>query len=81
MAAQGGEPDQAAAGDAVGAQGKRSKQPGADLLQDERFAALFEDRSFAIDERSEEYRALHPNAGACQFRSPPALCALRRLGV
>lgn len=66
MAAQGDEPNQAAAaGDAAAdAPGKRSKRPASDLLQDERFAALFEDRAFAIDERSEEYKALHPNAGA-----------------
>jgi ribosome biogenesis protein ENP2 len=53
-----GEPEQDAPG------GRRQKRPAADLLQDERFAALFEDRAFAIDEKSEEYRALHPNAGA-----------------
>lgn len=31
------------------------------LLEDNRFKALFEDPAFAIDERSEEYRLLHPN--------------------
>ena len=34
------------------------------LLEDERFGAMFTDRAFAIDEASEEYRLLHPNAGA-----------------
>lgn len=34
------------------------------LLEDERFGAMFTDRAFAIDEKSEEYRLLHPNAGA-----------------
>lgn len=32
------------------------------LLEDSRFAAMFEDPAFAIDEKSEEYRQLHPNA-------------------
>ena len=66
-----GEPEQDAAG------GKRQKRPAADLLQDERFAALFEDKAFAIDEKSEEYRALHPNAGAdmqCLLLPVPRAC-------
>lgn len=32
------------------------------LLQDARFKALFEDEAFAVDERSEDYKALHPSA-------------------
>ncbi|KAK2080674.1 hypothetical protein QBZ16_000528 [Prototheca wickerhamii] len=32
------------------------------LLQDSRFKALFEDEAFAVDERSEDYKALHPSA-------------------
>ena len=35
----------------------------AGLLADERFAPMFKDTAFAIDEQSEEYRLLHPNAG------------------
>ena len=31
------------------------------LLEDDRFKVMFEDPEFAIDERSAEYRALHPN--------------------
>ena len=34
----------------------------AGLLKDERFAAMFKDRDFEVDEDSETYRALHPNA-------------------
>lgn len=33
------------------------------LLQDERFAAMFEDAEFAIDTESRTFRELHPNAG------------------
>lgn len=35
-----------------------------DVLSDPRFAAMFEERAFEIDPDSEEYKALHPNAGA-----------------
>lgn len=34
------------------------------LLQDDRFAAMFEDEEFAIDTGSRTFRELHPNAGA-----------------
>ena len=54
---EGEEPDQ-------DARAAARKRPVSDLLQDERFAALFADGSYAIDEQSEEYKALHPNAGA-----------------
>lgn len=43
--------------------GKKDRQPATELLADERFKSLFEDKAFAIDEQSEEYKALHPNAG------------------
>lgn len=39
-----------------------SGAPAPSLLEDDRFKAMFEDPEFAIDERSEEYRILHPNA-------------------
>ena len=46
--------------------------PGPSLLEDERFAAMFSDPAFTIDERSDEWRQLHPNtggrAGAGQLR-------------
>lgn len=32
------------------------------LMADQRFSRMFEDPAFAIDERSEEFRTLHPNA-------------------
>ena len=59
-----------AEGDDEGARGRRGKRGrGADreggaksLLEDSRFAALFSDKRFAIDEDTEEYKVLHPNA-------------------
>jgi NUC153 domain len=42
---------------------KKRKAPAGNLLEDDRFKALFEDPSFAVDEAADEYRALHPNAG------------------
>lgn len=38
---------------------------GTGLMEDDRFKAMFEDPDFAINEESEEYRLLHPNAGTC----------------
>jgi hypothetical protein len=35
------------------------------ILQDERFAAMFEDPAFSIDVHSKEYQELHPSA--CAF--------------
>lgn len=49
------------------AKGKRAKKPAGDLLADNRFKALFENKEFAIDEQSEEYKALHPNAGEHRY--------------
>ena len=57
-----------AAGTEGGAPGKKAKKSAGTLLQDERFRALFEDQAFAIDEQSEEYKALHPNAGVCPLQ-------------
>lgn len=39
----------------------KSKAPLPSLLEDDRFKAMFMDPAFAIDERSDEYRVLHPN--------------------
>lgn len=33
------------------------------LLEDDRFKAMFQDPSFAVDETADEYKFHHPNAG------------------
>ena len=33
------------------------------VLEDDRFKAMFEDPSYAVDEAAEEYKFHHPNAG------------------
>eukprot|EP00887_Chlorella_sp_A99_P002039 scaffold18.g2039.t1 len=47
---------------------KAGEAGGATLLEDDRFKAMFEDAAFAIDERSEEYRVLHPNTDPAKER-------------
>lgn len=47
----------------AGAGAKKATSDGTSLLADDRFAAMFRDEEFAIDEASKEYLALHPNAG------------------
>ncbi len=37
------------------------------VLEDDRFKAMFEDPSFAVDEAAEEYKFHHPNAGEHEF--------------
>ena len=64
-----GEPAADAAAPEEGGEGGRARKrrraaASSALLEDERFGAMFTDRAFAIDEASEEYRLLHPNAGA-----------------
>lgn len=39
---------------------KKMKRAGTNLMEDERFGALFEDKDFQIDTTAEEYRLLHP---------------------
>jgi len=51
-------------GEAGRARKRRRDAASSALLEDARFGAMFTDTAFAIDERSEEYKALHPNAGA-----------------
>jgi ribosome biogenesis protein ENP2 len=46
----------------VESESKSKQRPETQVLEDPRFAALFEDPAFAIDEKSEEYKMLHPNA-------------------
>ena len=48
------------------ADGERAAVP-AKLLRDERFAALFSDTDFAVDETDATYKALHPNAPPASF--------------
>jgi hypothetical protein len=48
--------------------GKKKRRSGKDgagptLLDDDRFKVMFEDPEFAIDERSTEWKLLHPNMG------------------
>jgi hypothetical protein len=57
------------------AAGKKKQQPATELLADERFKRLFEDKAFAIDEKSEEYKALHPNAGQSELALADHHCA------
>ncbi|MCO5576347.1 hypothetical protein L7F22_030156 [Adiantum nelumboides] len=40
---------------------KRKKSKKSNLLEDERFKAMFTDKAFEVDEESQEYRLLHPN--------------------
>lgn len=61
------------AGLEVGEGDKKRKRKGGDgelpsLLEDDRFKAMFEDPEFAIDERSAEWKLLHPNTGAADAR-------------
>ncbi|CAN6484882.1 unnamed protein product [Victoria cruziana] len=56
-----GDESQLNAADANAKKSKKKKGLGDELLKDERFAAIFEDKDFEIDERSSEYLALHPN--------------------
>jgi len=41
---------------------------GMSLLEDDRFKVMFEDPEFAVDERSAEYKALHPNVDPAKDR-------------
>lgn len=43
---------------------KKIKGSQSQLLEDDRFKSMFHDPAFAIDETAEDYRILHPNAGA-----------------
>ena len=39
-----------------------------ELMRDDRFGALFKDEDFEIDEKSEHYKLLHPNAAKVDAR-------------
>ena len=43
------------------------------LLADDRFQAMFQDPAFAVDEASEEYKLLHPNASEASARAKKLL--------
>ncbi|XP_024029334.1 nucleolar protein 10 isoform X2 [Morus notabilis] len=45
---------------------KKKKTLGSDIFKDERFAKMFENKDFQIDELSQEYLALHPVASTKQ---------------
>ena len=53
---------QAAAEEVVETSNKKRKTL-PNVLEDNRFKAMFEDPSFAVDEAAEEYKFHHPNAG------------------
>jgi hypothetical protein len=42
---------------------KRRGELVANPLADDRFAAMFEEDEYAVDEESAEYRLIHPNVG------------------
>lgn len=50
----------------------RDGEAAATLLEDERFAAMFDDADFAVDRESKVFKELNPNAGA--HRLPCCLC-------
>eukprot|EP01026_Neomeris_dumetosa_P012827 TRINITY_DN14460_c1_g1_i1.p2 TRINITY_DN14460_c1_g1~~TRINITY_DN14460_c1_g1_i1.p2 ORF type:complete len:212 (+),score=62.43 TRINITY_DN14460_c1_g1_i1:199-834(+) len=51
---------------------QRDEEAEAAVLHDERFKAMFEDEEFTIDERSEHFKALHPNAVRVSERTEEA---------
>ena len=65
---------QAATMEAPGSRKGDAAAAAAELLEDDRFAALFDDEDFAVDERSRTFKELNPNAGVCWSYKP-----LRRL--
>jgi NUC153 domain len=61
--------------DAGGEPSKR-RRLAADPMADDRFKAMFEDEDFAIDEEADDYKILHPNAGACSAATARRACLL-----
>lgn len=57
-------------GGAEGSNKRRKTLP--NMLEDNRFKAMFEDPSFAVDETADDYKFHHPNAGEC-FRGAELL--------
>ena len=64
---QGHEDDDDAAERTVADGGRAEIAAPSKLLHDERFAALFSDTDFAVDETDATYKALHPNAPPTSF--------------
>lgn len=54
---------QQAAEEAAPAESNKKRKVLPSVLEDDRFKAMFEDPSFAVDEAAEEYKFHHPNAG------------------
>ena len=68
LASGGGDEDDEEAGARANADGERVDAAApAKLLRDERFAALFSDADFTVDETDATYKALHPNAPPTSF--------------
>lgn len=67
---QGGDNEPAAEDDAIPTVDAGAKEQPGGLLTDPRFARLFQDEDFAIDERSREFQSLNPSTKPAAIESP-----------